>query len=192
MFDDVMAEAKEAGVAIYTITLRTPSIFAIGPDSRTPPLLRIGILDEGAGAGDWCARLLPLVDHRTGRGLLVDRRRSSPASTRWVTFQRTPGETGCSGRSLCASPPIPAPHRGRDPGTSRLGPSARQQRPSSAAQAGCEQRSRSASATIFPGGLDSRSSRRRLVCPAACRGVVARSTERDDLRNWLPDLSSAA
>jgi len=27
MFDDVMGEAKEAGIAIYTITLRTPSIF---------------------------------------------------------------------------------------------------------------------------------------------------------------------
>ena len=56
-FDDVMEVAKQSGIAIYTITLRTDTAASAGGVTREPP--RSGVISRcGAGAGNGCEGVL--------------------------------------------------------------------------------------------------------------------------------------
>ena len=79
-FDDVMDVAKQTGIAIYTITLKSPSGERSGAQ-RQPLFLAVGVRHEVARAGDRRTRVLPRL-HRGAGGCVRDDRGGAGVAVR--------------------------------------------------------------------------------------------------------------
>ena len=100
-----------------------------GGVARAFVLLAIGVRNEGAGAGDGCAGVLPDPAWRTGRRLCVDRAGAGDAVHASVTPRRTRRSMAAIAGSSCESPTSRGFGLARAPATPLREPSASHRRP---------------------------------------------------------------
>jgi hypothetical protein len=78
-YDDLMDLAKQSGVGIYTITLRSKYLVTAGRAAGAQLFLAVRVRHEGVGPGDRCALVLRRGRERADRHLFRDRRRARDA-----------------------------------------------------------------------------------------------------------------